>query len=120
MLTDSERLWLNHRDIAHPRGTYFCEHCDAFVECQLNWPIECPTELSIKPEDIAFETRVAVKLTELADWIAQGIGTDMECIDLCYASDICGNAEEMSCKWCFLKWARLQVEEEMNDDKLDG
>jgi hypothetical protein len=67
-------------------------------------------------EAAEFEARVAAKLTELAHWIAQGIGADMECTDLCDASEICEKAEEMPCKWCFLKWAHLAVEEEMDAD----
>lgn len=113
MLTDSEREWLNHRNIAHPDGDYFCELCDVFAECHMYWPIECPTKLSIKPEDIAFEARVAAKLAN-PQWA------------VCWNSDSClefgGSKDEprwvWDCEWCRLKHARLQVEEEM-DAEMD-
>lgn len=106
MLTDSEREWLNHRNIAHPDGDYFCELCDVFAECHMYWPIECPTKLSIKPEDIAFEARVAAKLAErcvLLEKVVQKVLGAAEYINLSAAAE---NA---------LKAARLQVEEEMDE-----
>ena len=101
MLTDSEREWLKARNIAHPDGDYFCEHCDVFAECHMYWPIECPTKLSIKPEDIAFEARVAAKLAD-PYYPPMDVGSDgprlfMPPVDR-------------------LKWARIDVEEEMNAD----
>ena len=93
MLTDSEREWLKARNVAHPGGDYFCEHCDVFAECHMYWPIECPTKLSIKPEDIAFEARVAAKLANYIETLGwKGCGKHA------------------------LEQARLQVEEEMDAD----
>lgn len=109
MLTQSEREWLEHRDaMQFITGTYIAD----FAEYPLwnsgkDW------------QDAAeFSERVAAKLAEMAHWLAHGIGTEMECVDLCDASKICEESESLPCQWCFLKHARLAVEEEI--DGLDA
>ena len=120
MLTDSsERLWINHRDIAHPRGTYFCEYCDVFVECQLNWPIECPTKLSIKPEDIAFEARVAAKLAKAYELLASNCeGYEFDPCSFCRTNVVKTLNCMPSCADTVLRRMRIEVEEEM-DAEMD-
>ena len=68
MLTESERAWLKYRDIANPRGTYFCEYCKNYVECHSDmlWGIdECPTAPLSLLEAAEFEARVAALLAEI-------------------------------------------------------
>lgn len=101
MLTDSERAWLKHRDIANPRGTYFCEYCKDYAECHsdMGWGVECPTAPLSLQDAAEFEARVAAKLAKgipQSAWLAEAEKCDMPP------------------SWTRLKLARLQVEEEMD------
>ena len=122
MLTDSEREWLKARNIAHPDGDYFCEHCDVFAECHMYWPIECPTKLSIKPEDIAFEARVAAKLAKAYELLASKCeGYVFDPCSFCRINVVKTLSCMPSCADTVLRRMRIEVEEEMNGNvcKMD-
>lgn len=101
MLTDSEKQWLEQRDaMQFLTGTYIAD----FAEYPLwntgkDW------------QDAAeFEARVAAKLAEMHQHIQSWGGV----CDECPAYDECSDTP--CCKSKFLKYARLTVEEEMENE----
>lgn len=109
MLTANERKWLNSRkaDLISP-GAYFCGQCE--TQCfTLEKP--CPLQITGKNwRDAAeFEQRVAAKLAD-PTWTVCRYGDS--CIE--YGGDK-EDAWIWLCEVCRIKYARLQVEEEMDD-----
>lgn len=107
MLTDSEREWLNSRrsDLVSP-GAYFCGQCE--VQCfTLEKP--CPLQITGKNwRDAAeFEARVAKRLAFMA------VNRNEE--SPCNKREPC---DPVSCYSCWIKTARLEVEEEMDAQVL--
>ena len=116
MLTDNEKVWLECREKSYG---YYCMWCDLWCDERGANPFCYTTIRKEKFADAAeFSERVAAKLANTASRLALGIGHDKECTELCDAANICKKDEEMSCEWCFLKAARLEVEEEMDDAEI--
>ena len=108
MLSDKDREWLEKRE---ERGAYYCYHCTdgrIHFECMDVWnsPNNCPLEDAQDFRDAAeFEARVAAKLaqnTQAVPCIEHGCPHGMPLIWLCVS--------------CRLKYARLAVEAEMEQE----
>ena len=128
MLTNSEKLWLKTRDSYEhfscrycPGLPYYGPFTPAHGRPCARWCYKQKERkacwLASYYEDAAlFEARVAAKLAN-PQWA------------VCWNSDSClefgGSKDEprwvWDCEWCRLKYARLQVEEEMNGNvcKMD-
>lgn len=120
MLTESENAWLKHRDIANPRGTYFCEYCKDYAECHSDmlWGIdECPTAPLSLHDAAEFEARVAAKLARIMfernRYPCRGGSPQLGCMR--DRSNLTGPMA-VHCEDCILREVRLQVEEEMVND----
>ena len=109
MLTESERQWLQGRELSD----HFCEWCLNAQQCgELCW---CPTDRGTAFEctDAAmFEARMVAKLAEAFQYVLHDAPGD-------HVQDIpCDDCPvkkcRLDCKDSILKWARLQVEEEMD------
>ena len=138
MLTKKEKAWLRNREKwlkkIDPWGNrIFCRscktcglfkttdegqpYCEGFKDA---WAYENTFECWLVPrrelllEAAEFEARVAAQLLEYHVLIMQQGGICEECV----AWEECGDAETQ-CKSLLMKYARLQVEEEM-DDEMDN
>lgn len=103
MLTDSEREWLEHRDaMQFLTGTYIAD----FAEYPL-WNSGKDWQ-----EAAEFEARVAAMLAK------GGLGIHLECHGepILYRHHCPQRKNFWKCSNCFLKYARLQVEEEMENE----
>jgi hypothetical protein len=112
MLTEAEKKWLGDREqVEIANGLYSCAHCKLFSNIYSVYTGYCIGEYAECPivpdfQDAAeFEARVAAKLTGL------------NAAELpCYPNFLCPFSAKnlgIGCKDCFLKHARLAVEEEM-------
>lgn len=110
-LTASEKKWLEERKqyIQRFYSETFCKYCYYFKGIPKGWACDadiCPTDRRDHDyEDVAeFEARVAARLTGLK---AEELP--------CYPNFLCPYSAKHigSCKACYLKHARLAVEEEM-------
>lgn len=117
MLTDSEKRWLERRKIyanVNCWSHFSCQWCE-----QLNVNREgyrtpcgasiygCPhVDMEVDNDDIEFEERVAVKLAKHI------YDKPLECETNCD----CPYWPQGECAWCYLKAARLEVEEEMDNE----
>ena len=100
MLTDSEKEWLEQRDaIQFACGSY-----------RVPWLKDGYSLDEDLREAAEFEARVAAQLLEYHVLIMQQGGICEECV----AWNECGDAETQ-CKPLLMKYARITVEEEMED-----
>lgn len=125
MLTDSEREWLKKKERILREGKVWgawCYACPNFgrdwAECYAHQ--YCPIFNSHEAlQDAAlFEARVAAKLATYATMM---VGSDIAapCLECpCQKAGVCYHGTNKSCQWSFLTTARLQVEEEM-DNEMD-
>lgn len=114
-LTESEKKWLEEREQHKRNGEQFyscadCEHRSAEYDLFDGWCDNegaCPIELGYRDlQDAAeFSARVAARLTGLK---AEELP--------CYPNFLCPYSAKLigSCKACYLKHARLAVEQEMD------
>jgi hypothetical protein len=111
MLTEREKQWLEKREKEKQNnGYYFCAHSELRSAewntktgwGDVDWVIETKDTYKNAAE---FEARVTVRLT------------GMKAEELpCYPNFLCPYSAKNigSCKACYLKYARLAVEEEMS------
>lgn len=113
MLTDKDKEWLEKRErVLVANGLYSCAHCAQYSDIYSVWTGYCaaiePFECCIRADfrDAAeFEARVAAKLaqnTQAVPCIEHGCPHGMPLIWLCVS--------------CRLKYARLAVEAEMEQE----
>ena len=114
MLTESEREWLNNRD---NHAEHFCRWCDTWETCLGEFgAIFCPswTQKVQLREAAEFEGRVSAKLANIH------FGTEdcAYCSNHINVNEYCGECKTAStdkrCLACRIKYARQQVEEEMD------
>jgi len=113
MLTENELAWLNERQI--------CLACEGSYIWAGYW--EDGVELEIMQEAAEFEDRVAAKL---ARWDNEYHKDDHLCpygdddldsyIPLCHCTDFCKGHPKLGCVSAKIAWARLAVEEEMDNE----
>lgn len=109
MLTESEKQWIEHREaMQFLTGTYIAD----FEE----YPLWNPGK--DWQEAAEFEARVAAKLATYATMMV-GSHIAAPCLECpCQKAGVCYHGTNKSCQWSFLTTARLQVEEEM-DNEMD-
>jgi hypothetical protein len=118
MLTESEKRWLGRREQWLFHSCQWCEHLNVNKEgirtpCSI-YLYGCPrVDMDGNDDDIAFEARVAAKLAITGDyWDFE----DMPCRgEHQFMWRNCKlRKNHWDCADCYIKAARLQVEEEMN------
>lgn len=111
MLTESELAWLDARRV---EPFSFCNHCWIQLAPHCAGSPQCPlTTLGIELyAAIEFEQRVAAKLAELfsASTEIAPLCPSCPCEDDCYDG-------KLKCKAAILKYARLEIEKEMENDQ---
>lgn len=117
MLTDSERAWLENRK---PGDWCVTHDCSAMFEGECI-SVTCYMDISWLYRDAAeFEARVAVKLADM-----HRVTMLAGYCEACPAYDVCqykygdsfDDADVNDCASAFLQYARLMVEEEMDNDR---
>ena len=106
MLTDSEREWLERREVIHQ-----CE--DDYIWAGY-W--EEGVELEVMHDAALFEARVAAKLAGITESMMQTI-QEYDDTYPCWACPANENCAGLECREVLLRYARLAVEEEMDADR---
>lgn len=107
MLTESERGWAERR-LALNIEDFWCESC-GIEHCNPNEDCTLEDRMADWSDAAEFEARVAAKLAEIFDESTEiaPLCPSCPCEDDCYDG-------KLKCKAAILKYARLQVEEEMD------
>ena len=116
MLTESEIGWLRRRSMAS--SLYYCGWCMKYALCCNQQFNRCPIKNSDWQEAAIFETRVAAKL---ANGFPNRSCRDWEKDYKCPGWEVCKylGVSKFHCPFAALKGARLQVDEEMDEQVQD-
>ena len=106
MLTESERQWaVNAKMRLSHKDDFCCGKCG--VHCYVPYaPCMCVMTKEDVAWEIEFHSRVAAKL---ASW-------EQNLIIPCMETAVC-ERHPQDCPWCRLKYAHIEVEEEMDADR---
>lgn len=118
MLTQNELAWFEEH---YRTNLNFCRRCKHLAECQGKHPF-CPLMRMDLLDALEFSERVSVKL---ARWDNEYHKGDHLCpygdddldsyIPMCHCIDFCQDHPKLGCIAAKLAWARLAVEEEMDN-----
>lgn len=129
MLTDSEKRWLGRRKLyagVNRWSRFSCQWCEHLDVDREGYRTPCGAsiygcqrvDMDGDNDDVEFEAQVAAKLAELfANISLVGNATEFDCESSCPAFSMCCTIlrDDLPCDDAILMYARLKVEEEMDE-----